>query len=297
MSPSALTTPAVSVQDLPGAYAWCLRLARSHYENFPVASRWAPAPLRGPIAAVYAFARAADDFSDEGDVPPAERLAALADWRRRLRDAAQGRHHGHPVFWAVSDILVRFALPLEPFDRLITAFERDVTIHRFPAFADLLDYCRHSADPVGELVLRLFGAWTPERGRWSDRICTALQLANFWQDVTVDALKGRLYAPQEDLKALGLSERAYLAGPATEVHRELMAFQVDRTWKLFHEGRPLCDDAPPALRRELRLVWLGGTRLLEKIEARRWDVWSGRPALGVADALRILPRWLLWKRS
>lgn len=297
MPASALTPPPVSVQDLPGAYAWCLRLARTHYENFPVASRWAPAPLRGPIAAVYAFARTADDFADEGDLPPDARLAALADWRRRLQDAAQGRHHAHPVFWAVADILSRFSLPLDPFDRLITAFERDVTIHRFAVFPDVLDYCHHSADPVGELVLRLFGAWTPERGRWSDRICSALQLANFWQDVSVDAKKGRIYAPLADLRTMGVSERDYLKGPFSDAHRELMAFQVDRTWALFHEGRPLCDDAPPALRRELRLVWLGGTRILEKIEARLWDVWSGRPALGLADAARILPRWLWWKRS
>ncbi len=288
-------SPALPVSTLPGAYDWCRSLARSHYENFPVASRWVPEELRGPVAAVYAFARTADDFADEPGLSDEARLRLLADWRRRLLDAVRGNHGNHPVFWALSDIVARFDLPADPFERLLTAFERDVTIRRFPTFDNVLDYCRHSANPVGELVLRLFRSWTPERGKWSDAVCTALQLANFWQDVSVDVKKGRIYAPLEDLKVLGLSEADYLRGPATVVHRELLAFQVDRTWKLFLEGKPLCDGAPGSLRRELRFVWLGGTRILEKIEARKWDVWSARPALSKWDWLRLLPRWYFWR--
>jgi phytoene/squalene synthetase len=196
----------------------------------------------------------------------------------------------------VSDIVSKFDLPIDPFDRLIVAFERDVTQHRFPTFGHVLDYCVHSANPVGELVLRLFRAWTPDRGKWSDDICTALQLANFWQDVSVDARKDRIYAPLEDLAKRGVSEREYLEGPCAESHRALMAFQVDRTRDLFRRGRALLDEAPPVPRRWLRAVWLGGMRVLEKIEARRWDVWSGRPALTALDGPVLLARWLLWRR-
>jgi squalene synthase HpnC len=201
------------------------------------------------------------------------------------------------VFWAVSDILNRFELPTDPFERLISAFEQDVTVHRHPTFDHIIDYCRRSANPVGELVLRLFRAWTPERGGQSDAVCTALQLANFWQDVTVDAEKDRIYAPLQDLRTMGLSEREYLKGPLTEAHRELMVFEVDRTWRLFREGRPLADGAPGVLRFWLRAVWLGGTRILEKIEARRWDVWSARPALSAWDGAVLLPRLLFWRKG
>jgi squalene synthase HpnC len=282
---------------LAEAYAHCRGLASSHYENFPVASRWLPEDLRSPVASVYAFARAADDFADEPGPGDGERLRLLADWRGRLRAASRGEHGGHPVFWALSDVIRRYELPPDPFDRLITAFERDVATRRHPTFEDVLDYCRHSANPVGEVVLRLFRAWTPERGKWSDAICTGLQLANFWQDVAVDALKDRIYAPQEDLKTLGLSEKDYLHGPFTDTHRELMAFQVDRTWKVFREGRPLCDDAPGPLRRELRLVWLGGTRILEKIEGQDWDVWKSRPSLSWRDWFSLSARWLAWRSA
>lgn len=288
--------PAV-VPDLSSSYAACLSLSRSHYENFPVASFLIPRDLKGPVAAVYAFARTADDFADEPGLPPAERLRRLADWRRRLADAARGRHEGHPVFWAMSDIMDRFELPAKPFERLLSAFEQDVTVGRYPTFEKVLDYCRRSANPVGELVLRLFRSWTPERGARSDAVCTALQLANFWQDVAVDAKKDRIYAPLEDLRTMGLSEKDYLAGPATEVHREFMAFEVDRTWRLFREGRPLIDDVSGILRWWLRAVWLGGTRILEKIESRRWDVWSARPSLSARDGAVLLPRLLLWRKG
>ncbi|MBI4397073.1 MAG: squalene synthase HpnC [Elusimicrobia bacterium] len=279
---------------LDDAYSACLNLCRSHDENFPVASFLLPAHLRRPVAAVYAFARIADDFADEPGRTPEDRLKCLADWRRRLRDCRRD-HEAHPVFWALSDTLTSLRLPLEPFDRLITAFEMDVTKNRYASFQDLLFYCRHSANPVGELVLRICGEWNEERGKWSDDICTALQLANFWQDMAIDAPKGRLYVPQEDVKSMGLSEDSVLRGAASEELRELMAFQVDRTWSLFLRGRPLCDDVTPALRRELRFIWLGGTRILEKIQEQKWDVWSRRPKLKKRDWLGLVPRWILWR--
>ncbi len=281
---------------LAESYASCLALSRSHYENFPVASRFIPAGLRGPIAAVYAFARLADDFADEGALEPSERLNRLADWRERLR-ACSTDHRRHPVFWALADTIARFGLPLDPFERLITAFEMDVTKNRHKSFDDLLYYCRHSANPVGELVLRIFGEWTEERGRWSDDICTALQLANFWQDVTVDAKKDRIYIPQQDMDMFDVTEEQVMYGPVTPALRELMAAQSDRTWALFLSGRPLCDDVSPRLRKELRLVWLGGTHILEKIDAAQWNVWSSRPRIKVFDWARLMKRWLFWRSS
>jgi phytoene/squalene synthetase len=148
---------------------------------------------------------------------------------------------------------------------------------------------------VGELILRLWGEWTVQRGAWSDALCTALQLTNFWQDVSVDAKKNRLTIPQEDLQTLGITESAVFQGPATPPLRELIAYQVDRTWGLFREGQPLCDDVPRSLRRELRLVWLGGTQILKKIEKQKWDVWSHRPTLSKTDWVGLLSRTLFWK--
>ena len=275
---------------LAEAYAACQRLTRGHYENFPVASLWLPRSLRPAVSAVYAFARCADDFADELGMEDPLRLARLADWRRRL--VAGSSHEHHPVFWALSDVIARHSLPVDPFDRLITAFEVDVRDNRHKTFDDLLFYCRHSANPVGEIVLRLFGGWTEQRGLWSDAICTALQLANFWQDVTVDALKNRIYIPQNDLLKFGVTERDVLRGPASEPMRGLIRHLVARTWDLFNAGRPLLDDSPKQLRRELRLVWLGGTEILQKIEGQRFDVWTRRPHVSTWDWVRLFGKML-----
>ncbi len=288
--PAAALAREGAVVSLSQSYDHCFRFCRAHYENFPVASRGISRELRGPVAAVYAFARTADDFADEPGLERVERLERLADWRRRLHASDA---EGHPVFTALADVLARYDLPLDPFDRLITAFERDVTIFRHPTFEDVLFYCRHSANPVGEIVLRLHRAWTPERGRRSDAICTALQLANFWQDVTVDAAKDRIYIPQEDLKAFGAGEDELLRGPVSPKLAALMARQVGRTREFFDQGRPLLDDVPAGLRRELRLAWLGGTEILRKIENRGYDVWSARPWLSKWDWLRLGLR--LWR--
>jgi squalene synthase HpnC len=274
------------VGSLAEAYQACERLTRSHYENFPVASLWLPRPLRTSISAVYAFSRCADDFADELGLEQADRLARLADWRRRLF-AMSRDHERHPVFWALSDVVARHGLPLDPFDRLVTAFEMDVNNNRHADWADLLFYCRHSANPVGELVLRLFGLWTPQRGLWSDAICTALQLANFWQDVSVDALKDRIYIPQTDMNEFRVSEDSVLRGPATDAHKQLIGRQVARTWALFEEGFPLLRAVPLRLGVELKLVWLGGTEILKKIESQSHDVWALRPCVTKSDWARL----------
>lgn len=265
----------------------CDRLTRSHYENFPVASLCLPRSLRAPVSAVYAFARCADDFADEvGGGSAADRLARLADWRRRLFEMGR-QHDSHPVFWALSETVARHGLPLDPFDRLVTAFEMDVKKNRHADWNDLMFYCRHSANPVGELVLRLSGEWTPQKGMWSDAICTALQMANFWQDVTVDALKDRIYIPQNDMAEARVHEASVLGGPANASLRRLIAKQVDRTWGLFDEGFPLVRAVPFRLSIELKLVWLGGTEILKKIEAQSYDVWVRRPQVSKVDWARL----------
>lgn len=279
-----------AVGSLEEAYAACRRLTRGHYENFPVASLWLPRSLRPAVSAVYAFARCADDFADELGMDDSTRLARLADWRRRL--FAGLAHENHPVFLALSDVVARHSLPLTPFDKLITAFEMDVRNNRHKTFDDLLFYCRHSANPVGEIVLRLFGGWTEERGRWSDAICTALQLANFWQDVTVDALKNRIYVPLEEMAAFRVTEKAVLKGPSSDPLKQLIRHLAARTGALFQEGRPLLNDCPKKWRNELHLVWLGGTEILRKIEAQEYDVWSRRPRISRWDWVRLVGKWL-----
>lgn len=287
---SSDTLPSV-VGSLEDSYAACQHLTRHHYENFPVASLWLPRSLRPAVSAVYAFARCADDFADELGMDEAARLARLSDWRRRL--GAGSDHGNHPVFWALSDVFSRHALPTGPFDKLITAFEMDVRNNRHQTFDDLLTYCRYSANPVGEIVLRLFDSWTESRGRWSDSICTALQLANFWQDVTVDAKKNRIYIPQSDMAAFGVTEEAVIHGPGSDPLKKLILHLVSRTWPLFYEGRPLLIDSPKSLQKELRLVWGGGTEILCKIEAQKGDVWARRPRVTKWDWVRLFGKMLV----
>jgi squalene synthase HpnC len=282
----------LEVATLDDAYAACARLARSHYENFPVASWWLPGHLRRAVAVVYAFARCADDFADEPGLEEPARLARLADWRTRLGSGATG-HERHPVFWALADVFRQHPLSPEPFEKLITAFEIDVKNKRHATFDDLMFYCAHSANPVGEVLLRLFNGWTEIRGHGSDAVCTALQLANFWQDVTVDTQKNRLYIPQEDLARFHVSEKDVFEGAVSDPMRKLIAFQVERTWTLFDEGRSLLSDAPAGLKKELRLVWLGGTEILRKIEAQGCDVWSGRPTVTKMDWFRLFGKMCL----
>jgi len=293
-NPLDLTSFTCEASSLGEAYGVCQSLASSHYENFPVASRLIDPAVRSAVAVVYAFARVADDFADEPGLAPAERLDRLSRWRARLAACASGNDR-HPVFWALSDVLHKHGVPLKPFDDLITAFEMDVRKNRFADFDEVLTYCRHSANPVGELVLRLHGQWDPQKGTWSDAICTALQLTNFWQDITVDSTKDRIYIPQDDIARFGCTEKEVLSGPMTPGLKALMKHQVDRTWGLFNEGRFLCGSLSGRLQKEIRLVWLGGTRILEKIGAQDHDVWLKRPALSRLDWLLLIGRLMSWR--
>jgi len=254
-----------------------------HYENFPVASWLLPRALRPAVAAIYWFARTADDFADEGDAPAADRLAQLDAYRADLDRIAAGRAPDSPVLARLARVIASYALPLQPFRDLLDAFSQDVVKQRYASFDEVLDYCRRSANPVGLLMLHLFGAAGPENVRHSDEICTGLQLANFWQDVAVDWAKGRLYLPRDELARFGVSEAQIDAGRADEAWRRLIAFQVARTRSLLESGAPLAHALPGRIGWELRLVVQGGLRILERIDRAGGDVFRRRPVLRAPD--------------
>lgn len=271
------------------AYAACLKIAREHYENFPVASRLVPAALRPHVAAIYAFARGADDIADEPGRTPDERLRLLDDWANALRSSPRS-----PVFEALADTRQRFDLPIELFDDLISAFRQDVTTTRYESWDDVFDYCRRSANPIGRLVLRLAGVRRDETDAWSDAVCTALQLTNFWQDLAVDWERGRLYVPRRVWAAAGASTRDLDRRMLTPPWREALRQCAAVTAKLFADGRPVCDALSGRMRYELRATWLGGMRILEKLERVQFDVFTRRPTLTSTDLLVIGWKALTW---
>ena len=284
------------------AYAACLRLARQHYENFPVASRRLPKATRPHIAAVYAFARTADDFADEGDRPVDERLARLDDWRRRLHEAASGRvardgSDAGDVFAALGGTIRTFDLEVDLFDDLLSAFRQDVLVKRYGEWPELLDYSRRSANPIGRLVLRISGYRDASLDRWSDAVCTALQLTNFWQDLERDWLKGRLYVPATLVREAGADERDLEQRRMTPQWRAALSNAARRTRALFVDGKPIADAVRGRLRYELRATWLGGVRILERLESTGFDVFHDRPTLAWRDAMSIAWRVLTWRPS
>ncbi len=285
---------------LARAYAACERLAQSHYENFPVASRLLPAAMRPHIAAVYAFARVADDFADEGVATPAERQARLRDWQVRLHRAASGPaatdpHDPHDLLFAAIGHTIRsLALPVTLFDDLLSAFSQDTMTTRYASWRDLFDYCRRSANPVGRLVLRIAGRANDELDRSSDALCTALQLTNFWQDFGRDWRAGRLYVPREVSDACGAREEALDRDRLTDAWADAIAACVDVTRRSFADGRLVCDGVTGRLRYELRLTWLGGRRILDRVEAGRFHLIRIRPALGAGDVPRLVWRMARW---
>jgi hydroxysqualene synthase len=301
--------------ELAEAYRACERMARTHYENFPVASLLLPSHMRPHVAALYAFARTADDFADEGDRPPEVREALLDEWGRQL-DARLGTsalsagtarstassERSESVLRPLSFVLdatvhsIRAcALPVQLFHDLLSAFRQDVRVKRYATWDEVLDYCRRSANPVGRLVLRIGGYDSPRLDRESDAVCTALQLTNFWQDLERDWMNGRLYVPAADLRATGAREEDLGAPPWTAEWRAALERVAARTRTLFDEGRAIADRVHGRLKWELRLTWLGGVHILETLERRGFDVFERRPALSKADAPRLAWRALTWR--
>jgi len=263
---------------LEAAYAYCRRVALGHYENFPVGSLVLPKAVRPHVYAIYAFARAADDFADEGTTPAAQRLANLADWRCQLEACTVGRPT-HPVFLALGHTIQTHNLPQQLFHDLLDAFELDVRRARHATFEDLLDYSRCSANPVGRLMLLLFGHRDPVWHQMSDAICTALQLTNFWQDVAVDLRQNRVYLPLEEMTRHGYCEADLQAQRYTPAFVNLMASLAARTEALFERGRPLCGLVPGRFGFELRLIWLGGMHILQALRRIEFNVFERRPTL------------------
>jgi squalene synthase HpnC len=271
------------------AFAYCRSLAHSHYENFTVVSWFLPRWARPHMYAIYAYCRGVDDLGDEAG---GDRLAQLTEWEAELERCYQGRP-SHPAFVALQETVRRFDIPPEPFLRLIEANRMDQRIQRHPTYEDLLHYCRHSANPVGNLVLYLFGYRDEERQRLADATCTALQLANFWQDVWRDWEEGRVYIPLEDMERFGYSEEELARREYNQAFRALMAFQVARARQLFAQGLKLVDKVDGRLRLDLRLFTLGGLAVLDAIEAQDYDVLHRRPALSRARKARLVARGLL----
>ncbi len=271
--------PPTAIHDVPpelaSAYDECIALARSHYENFTVAARFLPRWLLPHVSAVYAYCRGVDDLGDEA---AGDRLALLDAWEADLEQCYTG-NPAAPHLKALQHTIRAFSMPPEPFRKLVTANRLDQTQTGYATFADLLHYCDHSANPVGFLYLLLFGYDDEERRRLSDYTCTALQLANFWQDVRRDWEKGRVYLPIEDLERFGYTVDELAAGVCNQAFRDLMAFEVDRAQGLFEQGLPLVDMLDGTAKLHVRLFSLGGLRVLDAIRAQGYDVLSKRPVV------------------
>jgi squalene synthase HpnC len=273
------------------AFAYCKRLAKSHYENFHVASFFLPKPLRQPFHVVYAYCRCSDDIADEHDGSPESRKIALLrldDWQRQLEQCFEPIELNeaiHPVFVALRSLLRQYTLPQKPFADLLVAFRQDQTQACYATFDDILHYCRYSANPVGHIVLHLVCQPTAEQLSWSDSICTALQLANFWQDVRRDKALGRCYIPQDVAQKFGVN--------LADLHdslsfRRMMQELVADARNRFHSGRPLVEAVPKIVRKDISLFIRGGLAILDAIERIQFNVLETRPTLSRWTKLRLL---------
>lgn len=294
-------SPLSNPDPLARAYEACEALARSHYENFPVASRLLPRAMRPHVAAVYAFARVADDLADEGAAPRADRRAALDAWQRRLHAVAAMTSAAAPpdtrddlILAALAHSIRTLDLPLSLFDDLISAFGQDTMTTRYASWDDLFDYCRRSANPVGRLVLRIAGYRDQALDRRSDAMCTALQLTNFWQDFGRDWAAGRLYVPRDVQEACGAREADLGGDRLTPAWAAAIERCASVTRDQFRLGRAVCDAVGGRLRLELRMTWLGGVRVLDRAEGNRWRLMHHRPTIGARDVPLLLWRALRW---
>ncbi|MCH8221869.1 MAG: squalene synthase HpnC [Chloroflexi bacterium] len=282
-----MTLPfAESGSSIEEAFAACERLTRSHYENFSVATRLLPRDLRRHFFSIYAFCRGVDDLGDEVD---GDRLALLDAWEAELEAAYSGTP-SHPYFVALRQTIREFDIPKEPLLKLIEANRRDQSITRYPDFDELLGYCEYSANPVGSLVLYVFGHREPELHRLSDYTCTALQLTNFWQDVARDFDIGRIYIPGDTMERFGVQENDIREKRATPQFKAALKFEVDRARELFRKGIPLIDRVQGKARIDIALFTAGGMAILDKIESRDYDVLTRRPALSKREKAVLFAR-------
>jgi squalene synthase HpnC len=286
----AIPATAPSLQD---AQAYCERLARTHYENFSVATWFLPKRLRQHFFNVYSYCRISDDLGDETGDRDAS-LQLLDEWETELNACYEGSPR-HPVFVALAGTVRQFQIPKQTFADLLTAFRQDQKVTRYETFDDLLRYCRNSANPVGHLVLYLCGYNDAERQKLSDFTCTALQLANFWQDVTVDYEKGRIYLPLEDLERFQVSENDIAAGRNTPQFREMMRFEVQRAREWFERGLPLVGKVSRELAIDLELFSRGGQEILNAIERQNFAVLGRRPEISKSRKLALVARAALHK--
>jgi len=271
------------------AYNYCIDITRSHYENFPVASRLIAKQLRKPISVIYAFARTADDFVDEGDDEVDTRLEKLDKYVENLDSLNRGDKQDHPVFIALSDVIRRFQLPLKPFYDLLTAFRMDVTKKRYANFAEVMHYCSHSANPVGNLILHLYNKATKDNLARSDAICSALQLINFLQDIEQDYIEsGRIYLPQDEMARFAVSEEHLRQRRADSAMLALVDMQINRILTLMNQGMPLGWTLTGRIGFELRMTIYGGLRILYRLHQQRQDVFA-RPRLTGRDWC-----WMAW---
>jgi squalene synthase HpnC len=268
------------------ARAYCARLARTHYENFSVASLLLPRRLLPHFHHIYAYCRWADDLADE-TVGGAAALRLLRWWRDELLECYGGRPH-HPVMVALAETIRDFRIPPDPFLQLLFAFEQDQLLKDYQTIAQLLDYCRYSANPVGHLVLYLCRSFDARRAGLADHVCTALQLTNFWQDVARDYAIGRVYLPEEDRRRFGYSADDLQARRYNHNFADLLAYLVERTRDLFYRGYPLVDQMPADVRPDIELFLRGGLAILRKIERQHYNVWDRRPVLGKWEKLLLV---------
>ncbi|HTD91397.1 MAG TPA: squalene synthase HpnC [Burkholderiales bacterium] len=265
-------------------------MAVDHYENFPVASILMPLRLRRPVALIYRFAREADDFADEGDFLPAQRLALLNTFYRELDHVEAGQAPEIIWFSELAAVIREYGLPLQLFRDLLSAFSQDVIKDRYTDYTELLDYCRRSANPVGRLLLVLYGANTPQNNTWSDAICSSLQLINFWQDVAIDHRKNRVYFPQDEMKRFGVTAADIANANTNGNWRDFMRFQVNRTRQFLFSGAPLGRVLKGRLGLEMRMIIAGGDRILSKIINVNYDIFRHRPVLKPHDWLLMFAR-------
>jgi squalene synthase HpnC len=290
--PADYAIPA-SAPSLEQSREYCRRLARTHYENFSVATWFLPKHLRQDFLNVYAYCRISDDLGDEvGD--PALSLSLLDEWQTEL-DTCYAGSPRHPVFVALAETVRKFEIPKHEFSDLLIAFRRDQTVTRFETFDDVLAYCRYSANPVGHLVLYLCGYNDTERQNLSDFTCSALQLANFWQDVTVDYAKGRVYLPLEDLRRYSVTEEDLAQNRNTPAFREMIKFEVERAREWFVRGLPLVGKVNKELAVDLELFTRGGQEILNAIERQEFAVLGRRPVISRPRKLALVARAAIGK--